>query len=239
MPTPQQFSVQEIFNRIFDSSNNRLAIDPTALNGLTVKPASASDVGLTVQGLASQTGDLQQWKLSTGAVQLRVVSNGHLVPGSDRAVNFGASTERIDTVYASSIDLSTQGNQTRRINGQGIGLRIGADLGVVFYEDGGLATSVMTVGGSSAPHVTISDAKNIILGSTTGTKIGTATTQKLGFFNATPVVQPSSTGETAGFTANAGTTVNDASTFTGNVGTTAYRISDIVKHLKNLGLIAS
>lgn len=32
--------------------------------------------------------------------------------------------------------------------------------------------------------------KNIILGTTTGTKIGTATTQKLGFYNATPIVQP-------------------------------------------------
>src|SRR5574341_398458 len=61
----------------------------------------------------------------------------------------------------------------------------------------------------------------------------------LGFFGATPVAQPSSTGETVGFTAGGGTTVTDASTFTGNVGTKAYRISDIVKHLKNLGLVAS
>lgn len=38
--------------------------------------------------------------------------------------------------------------------------------------------------------VTIADAKNIVVGTTTGTKIGTATTQKIGFFNATPVVQP-------------------------------------------------
>ena len=33
-------------------------------------------------------------------------------------------------------------------------------------------------------------ASDIILDATTGTKIGTATTQKLGFFNATPVVRP-------------------------------------------------
>jgi hypothetical protein len=32
---------------------------------------------------------------------------------------------------------------------------------------------------------------------------------------------------------------NDQSIFTGNIGSKAYRISDIVKHLKNLGLIAS
>lgn len=34
-----------------------------------------------------------------------------------------------------------------------------------------------------------SDTTNIVLGTGTGTKFGTATTQKLGFFNATPVVQ--------------------------------------------------
>ena len=38
--------------------------------------------------------------------------------------------------------------------------------------------------------ITITDV-DIALSATTGTKIGTATTQKLGFFNATPVVQRS------------------------------------------------
>lgn len=38
--------------------------------------------------------------------------------------------------------------------------------------------------------LTITDV-NIVLSATTGTKIGTATTQKLGFFNATPIAQPS------------------------------------------------
>jgi hypothetical protein len=36
----------------------------------------------------------------------------------------------------------------------------------------------------------ISDAQNLVLNATTGTKIGTATTQKLGFYNATPIVRP-------------------------------------------------
>ena len=37
---------------------------------------------------------------------------------------------------------------------------------------------------------TINDGKNIVLNTTTGTKFGTATTQKLAFYNSTPVVQP-------------------------------------------------
>jgi len=51
--------------------------------------------------------------------------------------------------------------------------------------------------------------KNIILGTTAGTKIGTATNQKLGFFNATPVVQPSATPANATDLATALTLVND------------------------------
>lgn len=38
---------------------------------------------------------------------------------------------------------------------------------------------------------TMTDGANIAVGTTTGTKIGTATNQKIGFFNATPVVQQS------------------------------------------------
>ncbi len=38
--------------------------------------------------------------------------------------------------------------------------------------------------------VTLADSSNIILNATTGTKIGTATSQKIGFWNTTPVVQP-------------------------------------------------
>jgi len=49
--------------------------------------------------------------------------------------------------------------------------------------------------------VTITD-RNIVLSATTGTKIGTATTQKLGFYNATPIVQP--TGDVATALSNLG-----------------------------------
>jgi hypothetical protein len=85
---------------------------------------------------------------------------------------------------------------------------------------------------------TLSDV-NIVLGTTTGTKIGTATAQKLGFYNATPVIQQATTGTTTGFTAHSGTTVRDDSTFTGGSGTKAYTVGDIVLALKNLGLLAA
>lgn len=49
--------------------------------------------------------------------------------------------------------------------------------------------------------LTITDV-NVVLSATTGTKIGTATTQKLGFYNATPIVQP--TGDVATALTNLG-----------------------------------
>jgi len=44
----------------------------------------------------------------------------------------------------------------------------------------------------------ITDAKNLVLDTTTGTKIGTATGQKIGFWNATPVIQQSHVADPTG-----------------------------------------
>jgi spore coat polysaccharide biosynthesis protein SpsF (cytidylyltransferase family) len=52
-----------------------------------------------------------------------------------------------------------------------------------------LASPTFT-GTVTLPAVTIGDGSNVALGTTTGTKVGTATTQKLGFYNATPIVKP-------------------------------------------------
>jgi len=88
--------------------------------------------------------------------------------------------------------------------------------------------------------LTFGDGDNIVLSTTNGTKIGTATNQLLGFYNQTPITRPSSTGVTTnGFTANGPANgVHADSRFTGGTGTNAYTISDIVAHLKSLGLIA-
>jgi hypothetical protein len=45
--------------------------------------------------------------------------------------------------------------------------------------------------------LTLSNASDIIAGTGAGTKIGTATTQKIGFWNVTPVVQPAAAGQAA------------------------------------------
>ena len=91
-----------------------------------------------------------------------------------------------------------------------------------------------TLNGTLAQNgtVTMSDGSNIVVGSTNGTKIGTATTQKIGFYNATPIVRPDTSVAASAFVAGTGTAVNDNSTFGG------YTIKQVVQALQNLGLLA-
>ena len=96
----------------------------------------------------------------------------------------------------------------------------------------------ITNGGAGNAYALDIAGGDIKLGTGTGSKIGTATTQKLGFWNVAPVVQPSSVGETTGHAAVGGTNVNASDTFTGNSGSKAYTINDVVKHLKVAGILA-
>jgi hypothetical protein len=76
-----------------------------------------------------------------------------------------------------------------------------------------------TTSPSSLLH--LADAGDISVGTTTGTKIGTATTQKLGFYNATPVVQPAA--------------VADAT----DEATAITQLNDLLAKLRTLGIIAT
>jgi hypothetical protein len=77
--------------------------------------------------------------------------------------------------------------------------------------------------GTSSPSslLHLADAGNITVGTTTGTKIGTATTQKMGFYNATPVAQP--------------TAVADAT----DAATAISQLNALLAHMRTLGLIAT
>ena len=85
----------------------------------------------------------------------------------------------------------------------------------------------------------ISGDHDLIIGTSTGTKIGTAATQKIGFFNTTPIVQPAGSGSSTVAAAGSGaTTVKNDTTFQGTGSGASYTINDIVKALKELGLLA-
>lgn len=101
------------------------------------------------------------------------------------------------------------------------------------------ATSVAATGTVAlTDNMTITDAKNIILNATTGTIIGTATTQKLSFYNATPITQPAANSDTTTGAAGSTTNVFLNTTFTGAGGTAAFTVGGVVTKLKALGLLA-
>lgn len=79
----------------------------------------------------------------------------------------------------------------------------------------------------------LNDAGNISFGTTTGTKIGTSTSQKLSFYNTTPIVQPTTAVGSATYASpGAGSTVKTDDTFDG------YTLQQVVKALRNLGILA-
>jgi len=63
-------------------------------------------------------------------------------------------------------------------------LTAGSFAGYISFNDAALAQIDIL------KPLSVADAIDIIVGTTTGTKIGTATTQKIGFWNAGPIVQP-------------------------------------------------
>ena len=69
-------------------------------------------------------------------------------------------------------------------------------------------------GGTLYGSVTLTDTVNLVLGTTTGTQLGTSAAQKLGLWGVTPVVQPSSANEAALTDSTTGT----ASGTVGDVG---------------------
>jgi len=197
---------------------------------------------LAVAGLAT-TGLIARTGAGTAATRTITGSTGLTVTNGDGVA--GNPTLTLDATLAGVSAVTTAADQL--VYSTGVDTFAATSFtaaGRALVDDATAAAQRTTLGVGTADSptfggLTIADAGNIVLNTTTGTKIGTATGQKLGFYNATPVIQQTGTGETVGFTAGAGTNVTDASTFTGNVGSTAYRISDIVKALKNLGLLAS
>jgi hypothetical protein len=189
------------------------------------------------------TGDLDTGIYSPSADRLSLATNGtgRLFVGSTGTIQTQSTGQIESTSSAGSLTL--YGGSTNK--GGGIQLNGGnVDGNIIFYaqqftatpaeraritSDGKLGLGISSP--SSLLH--LADAGDITVGTTTGTKIGTATSQKIGFYNATPVVQPTTGVAEAAFVENSGgTAVNVDSTFGG------YTIQQVVEALQTLGLLA-
>ena len=180
--------------RLQTDGTDRLTIDTTGQVGIGVAPARP----LHIQG---------------SAAFVRV----------DRVSTFGPALLLTRMTAAPTVDSSWLFGPTTNIAGV-----TNDDFAII---DFGTATT----GTSGTQRLTISKStgqltvngnlnlstKDLVTDTTTGTKIGTGTTQKIGFFNATPAVQPAAVAD---------------STDTTNVAT---QLNALLARLRTLGLIAT
>lgn len=73
---------------------------------------------------------------------------------------------------------------------------------------------------------------NVVVSTGAGTKFATSANQLIAFWNAAPIVQPTSTGAASTFAANTSAIADDTATFDG------YTIGTVVKALRNAGILA-
>lgn len=149
---------------------------------------------------------------ATSGTSINVGTIGVAINGSVMVGGFFGLLSSVPTLTSSAL-ICDNGSQT-------------SDIFVA--RDNGTAKWSIVDGGNT----TWADAVNMVFNATTGTKIGTATTQKIGVWNATPIVQPTNAVAAATFVANTSAIVDDTATFDG------YTIGQVVKALRNIGLLA-
>ena len=209
---------QDNTNLFWDNTNKRLGIGTTTPTG-TVQATGTAAGAFYGQRFTNSSGSanctLGKARGTTSSpliVQNGDATGGFVFEGYDGASFLGTAnfTGIIDGTPSSGVvpqalrcvTGTTLANRTERF-------RIASD-GLFTFWDGG----------------------NFVLGTSTGTKIGTATSQKLSFWNSTPIVQPTTAVAAATRVGGGGTTVTDTDTFDG------YTIAQIVKALRNAGLLA-
>jgi len=138
----------------------------------------------------------------------------------------GGGNAGISCVWLDQATSQTSSNFTIGQNGTNSYLNTGT--GGTIYIGVGTAETV-TVTSTTLSFI---DGKNMAVGTSTGTKIGTTTSQKVAFWNTTPNVQPTTAITAAAFVANSSLIANDTATFGG------YTIGQVVAALKRIGLLA-
>jgi hypothetical protein len=143
-------------------------------SGASLTGASGTQYGLKVDPTVAQTG--------TAAYSMLIINPTETSTGS-------GAKNLIDAQVGGSSRFSVSNTGGVTIASGGIVINGNSSIVGAFSMSGG---TVSISGGLSITNfdITMSNGRNMILGTTTGTKIGTATTQKLAFWNATPIVQP-------------------------------------------------
>jgi hypothetical protein len=152
---------------------------------------AGSQVGFSAKGTTTGAGNITL--IMSLYAQMTHDSNGSLANFYGvycGGVNNGGTTAAAHAIYIA--DMTGTGAVTAQYGVHVKELTKGGTTNYAIYTEGAtpsLFTGPVTVGG-----LTLADATNITLNTTTGSQIGTAAAQKLGFFGAAPVVQQTKAG---------------------------------------------
>jgi len=111
----------------------------------------------------------------------------------------------------------------------------GGNLLLSYYAPGGsgvAGTLTTALKLSAEGFFAYAEGINLTFGASTGTKFGTADSQKLAFWNKTPIVQPTTAITAATFLNNTSGIVDDSATYGG------YTMGQIAAALINVGILA-
>jgi hypothetical protein len=224
---------------LFQGSSNILQQDAelfwnnTTKNlGVGATPATTVKLDVRAQGALSTDIGFRVRNSADTANLFDVQGNGHANVRTRMICGFSGMT---DTGGALFVYAGNSSDFVARIfNTAGTGIYSFRTTGNGSYMEfnNSSGTPGVTIKGGTTDALVFADTRDIGFGTTTGTKIGYATNQKLSFWNKTPIVQPTTGVASATFVANSGTAVNDASTFGG------YTIRQVVQALQNIGLLA-
>lgn len=171
----------------------------TGANALAASGALTVGGNLVVNGTGTNT--------LGGAASTVVVTNTLTVNGTGtHTIGGSAATVNIGATGVSTVTLGNTGTVTIAAAGATTNIN-----GTLTLQNGNITLTPTST-------ITLSDAKNFVFNATTGTKFGTATTQKIGFWNAAPVAQPLISDALITLLQNIG--FIPAGTYSGNIVTT-------------------
>jgi hypothetical protein len=224
-----------IYNTFTSSTNHERGFLRWSSNVFQIGTEKGSGGG-TARDLAFQTDGVTRMTLNT-AGQLGI---GVTTPNRPLHIQAADAMGRIDRTGANGpaflmIRMATLGTVTSSwLFGPATGFASVAndDFSIIDFgtnTSGVSGTQRLTIAKSDG-QLTVNgnlnlSTKDLVTDTTTGTKIGTATTQKIGFFNATPVDQPATVTDPTGVTTDEDVEARTA-------------INAIIDRLQELGLIA-
>lgn len=171
-----------------ESGNGRFVFEVAGSAGSGFSITSGDRIGIRTNSnpvyLFAGAGSNALWQRNSTSAQLLSLSNTYT-----STTNY----ERFDLDWQTTSNVLLFGTQ----KGSG-----GGTARVASWVYGGTSTPAISVpitpgsvtfGGG----ITLADAGDITINATTGTKLATATSQKLGFWNVTPIIQPAGAGQAA------------------------------------------